>query len=195
MFKYPAYVINLDRCPERYERSFNRIQQAGFSLVERFPAIDAKNKEILEKEWLKYPQFKTKYFYRSIGEQGCFLSWINLLVSLRNAKHPFVTVFEDDVVFDSTFDETTVNEYWENTDKDFDMIYLGYIPAGSLMSLKKIHSSFVWTTHAIVFSYKGICNVLDCLLNYDHVYAIDNMFKTLMANRQIKHVCWSSSSG
>ena len=99
----PAFVINLDRCPERWAVSRDRLRAAGFADIRRNPAIDALDSASLETGWAACgrPRFDPSdpEFIRQPGKQGCFLSHVLLWKAMVRDRVPFACVFEDDVMF------------------------------------------------------------------------------------------------
>lgn len=94
----PAYVINLDRSPERLCAVTNAFGKFGIQL-ERFAGIDALNNSEVVEQALNRIAFKC-YMRRDAaqGEVGCALSHFALWDSLTHIGHEFILVVEDDAV-------------------------------------------------------------------------------------------------
>ena len=95
-----AFLINLDRAPERLEFVKPNIDQLGFP-VERISAIDGK---LLSKSELHkvcdYKKFKS--YFKMLPERGtigCSLSHEKALKRFLESEYEFALIFEDDVVF------------------------------------------------------------------------------------------------
>lgn len=122
-----CFIVNLDRCPERYEYSYDNIKKAGFNNIERISAVDAK-KDDLKKEWEKHgsPKFDPgdTEFDVYTGKQGCMLSHLNLWKHIIENNIKIATVFEDDVRFHKDW-EKLAPAYFKITPGEFDLLYLG----------------------------------------------------------------------
>lgn len=178
----PCYVINLDRNPERWEICEKRIQEAGFTNYKRISGVDGKNSELLKKEWelLNNPKFAKwdTEFVTYPGKQGCFLSHFKIWKDILDKKIPYAIVFEDDVLFHPQWKELAKN-YFDNTPKEFDIVYLG--AQFEFHSQYHIDKGPVFCTHAMLVSYSGIQKLYSYLLDAPGgVYTIDCMIIDLM---------------
>jgi GR25 family glycosyltransferase involved in LPS biosynthesis len=160
----PTFVINLDRCQERYYITSERIQKAGFTNIHRYRAVDAKNPAELSATWESHgnPKFdpaRTE-FVKWKGEQGCALSHLNIWRTIVNEKIPKAVVFEDDVFFHKDWDKLHT-PFWSATPNDYDILYLGSqleIPSNSAICRVP-----VYCTHAYVITCEGAAKL------YNHV--------------------------
>jgi hypothetical protein len=123
----PAFVINLDRCIDRWEATQRRLAKAGFTDIRRVSGVDAHDD--LSSAWAAHgsPQFDRRdgeFCETYPGKQGCFLSHANLLKRAIAEDIPFYLVFEDDVMMHPRFEELAP-QYWSVTPKGFDLLYLG----------------------------------------------------------------------
>lgn len=182
LLRAPCRVINLDRNPERWEMGEKRIREAGFQNVQRVSAIDAKDPSQLEAAWklLENPSFAAwdKEFVSYVGKQGCFLSHFMIWKEILEKKIPYMVVLEDDVLFHPMWKELAPL-YFENTPKDFDVLYLG----AQFEFLSKYHVDCgpVFCTHAMVLTYNGVKKLWDMLLQHSiGVYTIDCMIIDMM---------------
>lgn len=183
----PCYVINMDRCPHRLDSSIKNIVAAGFSDITRFAAIDAINDD-LNKAWAVhgYPRLSDdESFNTHIGEQGCALSHLSLWKSIIQNQLPLCVVFEDDVCFHTNWN-TLAKQYWDETPKDFDILYLG----SQILSESNdcIVQTPLYCTHAYVITLEGAQKLynhaihhprglytIDCIL-YDAMKSDDKLF-------------------
>lgn len=124
----PAFIVNLDRRPDRLAWTTNRVREAGFRNVRRVRAIDGRDPEMLAQAWeqLGNPPFHPgePLFTQQPGRQGCFLSMVLLLRWIVDREIPLATIFEDDALFHSRWDELAPAFYAE-TPRDIDLLYLG----------------------------------------------------------------------
>lgn len=123
----PCFVINMDRCKDRLEKSVARIREAGFERAERFRAVDAVH-DPLGDAWQIHgnPMFDPSdtEFVTYPGKQGCMLSHLHLWKKIIDEGIPMAVVFEDDVCFHSKWG-ALAPRYYASTPKDFDILYLG----------------------------------------------------------------------
>lgn len=152
LLKCPCFVINMDRCKHRLDVSLQRIHDAGFHNVERFRAVDAMH-DSLQDAWQSHgnPQFDNtdQEFVTFPGKQGCMLSHLNLWKYIIDKNIPLAVVFEDDVCFHSQWDKLAP-KYFENSPKDFDILYMG--SQMDVMSSGHITRVPVFCTHAYIIT-------------------------------------------
>jgi Glycosyltransferase family 25 (LPS biosynthesis protein) len=176
----PAFLINLDRCPERLKVSMERLREAGFKDVRRVRAVDAKCDD-LAAAWAVHgsPAFNRRdqeFCETYKGKQGCFLSHAGLLQREDVQALPFFLVFEDDILLHPEF-ATLAPKYWETTPQSFDMLYLG-----SQLDLQGCPYPIVqfpcFCTNAMAFTGAGAKKVYDYLMSQPQgVCTIDCMLK------------------
>lgn len=171
-----AYVINLDRRNDRLEVCLNRIREAGFVNVQRVRGVDGLNDDLLEC-WTRYgsPSFSPHDvdFVKYMGRQGCALSHYGVWQEMITQSIPYAIVFEDDVEFHNRWSYLS-EKYWENTPRDFDIMYMG----GQIDIPREgnIIVSPVFCTHAYIITLKGAKILYDlCLKSSSGTYTIDCM--------------------
>jgi GR25 family glycosyltransferase involved in LPS biosynthesis len=175
-FNDPCYIVNIDRCKDRYEFAINNVKSAGFRNIQRFKGIDAKVDD-LDKAWEAFgsPVFNQNHpnFINLKGHQGCMLSHLYIWDKMIKENIERVTVFEDDVRFHSEW-HNIVDRFIQNTPDDFDILYIG--------SQMDMHSPYaitvvpVYCTHAYVITLAGAKKILNLILNTTNgVYTIDCM--------------------
>ncbi|NBR25590.1 MAG: glycosyltransferase family 25 protein [Micrococcales bacterium] len=90
-----AYIINLDRSPERWEAVNKECNRVGLETV-RIPAVDGKLWD--GSGWKKQGRANEKYWR---GMAGCYFSHIKAIeTAIASPEHFPCLVLEDDVVFD-----------------------------------------------------------------------------------------------
>ena len=183
-----CFIINLDRNPERWADVQDKIKNAGFKNAERWKAVDAKNPEDLKKNWeiFNNPPFASwdQEFVQYPGKQGCFLSHMNIWKKIIDERIPCVTIFEDDVLFHPKWLELAP-QYFENTPKDFDVLYMG--AQFEFASQFHIDRGPVFCTHAMIVTYNGAKKLYDmCLKHKGGVYTIDCMIIDMMKYKLMK---------
>jgi GR25 family glycosyltransferase involved in LPS biosynthesis len=180
-YNSPCFIINLDKCPERYEYSCNNIKKAGYLNIERFRGVDAK-KDDLNAEWAKHgtPKFDPEdtEFDVYIGKQGCMLSHLNLWKHMINNNIKVATVFEDDVCFHKDW-ERLAPAYMNITPSNFNLVYLGgqidFMMEGNVIMTP------TFCTHSYIITLEGASKLYDLLTTCPKgVRTIDCMLLEIM---------------
>lgn len=174
----PLYLINLDRCPERWEVSQERIKAAGFTNVQRWRATDAQQEEELQKGWeeLGNPKIDVRdtSFKKYKGAQGCAITHYRLWKHMVQQKIPFVVVMEDDVAFHKHWNVLSPI-YYEVTAKNYDILFLGNYNENNML-LAPIIVTPVFCTHSYIITLEGARKLLSlCLKRPEGTFTIDNM--------------------
>jgi len=191
LYNSDTFIINLDRCPERYTFSRNNIINAGFKseTIHRFKGIDAKIDD-LKAAWRKHgdPKFDPDDpdFITYSGKQGCMLSHLDLWKMIIDNNVAIATVFEDDVCFHKDW-SILAKSYFEITPKNFDLIYLGgqidYMMPGNVLMTP------TFCTHAYVITLEGAKKLYKLLLEAQlGVKTIDCMLLGLMKSVVFENV-------
>jgi len=187
----PCKLINLTKNTARFTISKERIQEAGFTNIERFNAIDIHH---LDENWklLNNPVIaaeKDPCFCSFLGKQGCFLSHILIWKDIIEKKIPYTTIFEDDVLFNEQWN-TVAPMYYKNTPNTYDILYLGaQFEAISNYHVDKVP---VYCTHAYVITYEGAKKIYELVLNSEiGVYTIDCMLLDFMKKDAFNWVVWN----
>lgn len=123
----PAFVLNLDRRPDRLARTTAALEMAGFSDIRRFAAIDGQSADlpaVFASHGITTLGQHDQEFITSKGKQGCMLSHLAVLRHVRDHDLPFVHVFEDDITFHTDFSRLGP-QFLRATPPRTDMIYTG----------------------------------------------------------------------
>jgi hypothetical protein len=104
-----AFVINLDRRPDRWTTFLNQPVLKEFKSLERFSAVDGKNLPILSdsrislhtKENIKENYRRSHYEINTPGAIGASFSHITLWKKFLESDSKYLVVFEDDTIVDS----------------------------------------------------------------------------------------------
>jgi GR25 family glycosyltransferase involved in LPS biosynthesis len=201
----PCYLINLDRCQDRLDRSLKNIREAGFTDIRRIQGVDGLDKTALEEEWKTHgePSFNTMYAKNNNegkkfanthhGKQGCMLSHLKVWKTIIDSGSDcdMFTVFEDDVLFHSDWANIS-NLYMSHTPKDFDILFIGN-------QINAYTSDYVlqvptYCTHAYVITRSGAKKLYDAVLTIPGgVYTIDMLLVDLMEMPKPSFVwyCWN----
>lgn len=176
----PAFVINLGRDTQRWPLVQSRLTEAGFTDIRRFAAVDAFNPDILRDAWgrLGNPRIDSvdRDFASQHGKQGCLLSHVALWQEIIDQQLPYAIVFEDDVLFHSQWRELAP-AYFEETPRDFDLLYLHGQVIGRLPD--RVTRPPTLCTAAYVITSLGAQRLLDVVLsNSDGVRTIDVMLES-----------------
>lgn len=185
----PAFVINLARCPKRWEISRERLAAAGFTDVRRWEAVDAgsargteEGAARLAEGWKRHgsppfapgdKEFKVTY----LGKQGCMLSHLDLMKHIADPANgvSYAIVFEDDVLVHPRWAELAPT-YYAATPRDYDLVF-----AGSQMEMRSEYSIAqvpCFCTNAMAMPRDGARRVYEFLLGDPAgVRTIDCMLK------------------
>jgi GR25 family glycosyltransferase involved in LPS biosynthesis len=168
-----AYVINLDKNPDRLEEFTKTYNQSDIHEIQltRFPAIWGKN--VNTEEWLS-PEaieelnqverkgYRTYHYQLTRGAIGCFLSHYTLAKKLlEDKRNDYYIIMEDDIAINPKgFKE--IQETLLNVPEDWDIILFGF--------LRIIHPEYVgnfikpngfWGTHGYLINKKGAKKFVD----------------------------------
>ncbi|MCP9835791.1 MULTISPECIES: glycosyltransferase family 25 protein [unclassified Cyanobium] len=130
----PAYVINLDRRPDRWQSTTEQLQSAGFNTINRWPAFDGSKDNSRDAfHQLGIDKLSNQRDFLSLkGAQGCAISQLMLLRHIIDSGHPFASIFEDDIRFSSLWNQLAPG-FIRATPEAYDLLYLGsQIQYGSL---------------------------------------------------------------
>ena len=89
----PAYVINLDRRPDRWETMSRNLARIGVA-AERIPAVDARS--LAHQELRKIERGDTPFWRISLGSAAGMLGHVNAINRLLESDAPAALVLEDD---------------------------------------------------------------------------------------------------
>jgi GR25 family glycosyltransferase involved in LPS biosynthesis len=191
-------VLNMDRCKdERWDIVRKRITDAGFVNVVRESAVDGLECD-LRAFWNNLGMGvdeKVEYAFKTKGESGCTLSHVYLWKKIINENIPFMTVFEDDVMFHKDWKKLAKNIFWYMTDKTCDLLYLG--SHGSFTPfMPLVFQQPVYCTHAYIITLEGARKLLNLFLYSKKLEVIDNVIHNAMiADPQfINWQCWNATS-
>lgn len=186
VLKAPAFIINLDRSPERLTQSIEQITQAGFEQIIRWKATDAR--ENLENVWMevinKKPQISTVFNDYEVypNSVGCLLSHLRLWKYIIQENIELATIFEDDVLFHSEW-QTLAPKLWDKTPRDYDILYIGANSEGCYHETNDIVKIPVMCTHAYIITLNGAKQLFDSITTHPlGYYAIDGMLFDIMLN-------------
>jgi GR25 family glycosyltransferase involved in LPS biosynthesis len=210
----PAFIINLETYNERLEYSKENITNAGFTDIRRFNAVKGSDHDQVKSalESLNNPKIHDEM--GTPGKIGCLLSHLTLLKYIIDHNIQIATIFEDDVFFHPQW-QTISYEYYNETPKDYDVIFIG----NSVDSLRlgtptsdKILTESCFCTHCYTVTLEGAKRLLDICLNWRYdifneifpgqningIYVIDIMYKFTQMIINIKKIeqkftwyCWN----
>ena len=166
----PCFLLNLDRCEERWPIMKERIEAAGFK-PQRISAVDGK-KGGCRRQWKEFLDGRDfEYIFDSDGQSGCGLTHARLWEEIVRNQLPFATVFEDDVRFHKDWAELAPL-YYERTNKATDIMYYGSQGAGKPTD-PMVTQNHVFTTHAYLISLEGATKLLNILNTSPRIFMID----------------------
>lgn len=127
-----AYIINLDKRPDRFKSAKEVLNICNIK-YERFSGYLV-NEEIIDKN---YPEWKKSYNKMNLrksekfskykfGQLGCKMSHYYVIKNAKEKNMPFVTVFEDDIILNEGYKELLNYNLFTNLENnDWDILYLG----------------------------------------------------------------------
>jgi hypothetical protein len=206
----PAFVIHISELsPERTPFFTNNIKNAGYTDMRIFKGVNLSNKNELNDTLKLFNNQilinKSKGFGK--GHIGCMLSHLKLYKHIIDNNISICTIFEDDVHFHPNWNILSHN-YFLNTPKDFDVLFIGNQINNSI-NTAKIHNKPCYTTHAYIITLNGAKNLLNSLLNWNNnnkyihnniqiigLYIIDVMIYNIQSNNKTKFIwyCWNGLS-
>lgn len=161
------YYINLDHRTDRNESTIHELSKLGIKNPHRFSAIKKDN-----------------------GAIGCFMSHLEVLKSVRNRNLPYVTIFEDDILFLEPKETLEKLDRIVNSDIEWDVILLGgnnYPPYQKINEgCIKVNNCQTTTAYIVKQSYydtlinhwqKGLDKLIET--NDHRKYALDQYWKIL----------------
>jgi hypothetical protein len=99
----PINVLNLDRCPERWEsvqKQLLKDKKIDISNVKRLPAVDGKALDSFD---LSFKTTRLARLFATRGMIGCYLSHREFWMQVLKDNHPYQIILEDDVLLEDDF--------------------------------------------------------------------------------------------
>jgi len=179
-----AYIINLDLATDRYKESYKNIIDAGFTRVERVSGV-----HICE----SYNEIENR-------KQGQLLSHLNIWKKISEMKDVsddmYFTIFEDDVIFHNDW-KALAPHYFENTPKDFDILFIGN-QAKLNTEDDLVVQKPTFSTHAYIITYNGAKKLYKWLLTREsksEIEALDEIFYNSMMHSILYDFIWYCWNG
>lgn len=186
----PCFVLNMDKCKNRWTLAKSRILEAGFNTITRVSAFDATNCD-LPHLWNKIGCTKLRdkdEFIENKGKQAVALGHYNIWKHIVDNDLPVAVIFEDDVMFHKEWD-WLAQEMWDGTPKDFDLIFMG--SSFDVGTIAPIIKAPVFCMHAYVITKQGAQKCLDvCLKDPEGTWTIDWMLRTRMLHAETCPFKW-----
>lgn len=157
-----AYIINLDRLPERYDWSMKTLGNIGIN-AKKWSAIDAQSPEFKK----YYEELEDKHTHAEenkvrdikVGEIACYLSHRTLWEKLYNDRVNYALIFEDDIDIPKHIDKKVILEHMRNS-PGFDLLSLGHCYAKVLNKGKTVSTGYNSCSHAYIVSRLGLKKLL-----------------------------------
>lgn len=191
----PSVVLNIDSAQDRAPVIMDRIRQAGFTNLERISAVDGKHQD-MKALWAKENVEAVNavaYKFDSDGQAACTLSHTYTWKDMITKQTPFLTIFEDDVLFHKDFN-ALAPAFYNQTPKDTDILYLGSQCGGKPTDPLVIQRS-LFCTHAYVITLKGAQKLYDMMRYARELYIIDCMIKNVFMDSNSNQLKWLSWNG
>lgn len=173
----PAYVVNMDRQPDRLQVSTRRMADAGYTNIIRWRATDGRTDD-LDAAWKAHGSPKLDahdIHFVNVADhpykQGTLLSHLSLWKHIINNEIPVATIFQDDIVFHKDWHQLAP-AYFEAMPKDFQMCYMGHhCGCGLPYEILRVP---VYCDHAVIITLAGARILYDRILREpDGVRTID----------------------
>lgn len=188
----PAMVLNLDSARDRMTILTDRLTAAGFTNIQRVPAIDGATED-MRSLWRPYFTRSPRYMFDSDGQSACGLSHFLIWKNMIENNTPFVTVLEDDIQFHKDWD-TLASQYYSLTPKNVDVVYMGNQGSGTPTD-PPITTRPIFCTHAYIITQRGAQRLVHTFINAPRLYAIDCMLIDFMSLKAPPYewVCWNGT--
>lgn len=182
-------LVNLARRPDRLKVTKALLEEAGFTRVERFEAIDGHYGDPAIFDHLRI-------LGGGAGPKGCTASHLLIWQQLVDSdEREFAFVVEDDCLPHSAF-PWIFPIYWEETPDDFDLVMVGnqmaMTPDDPLLVQKP-----VFCTHAYIVSKAGARKLLKLYRNLPadggSIFVIDIFLINMMHEKKVKYCCYNGS--
>lgn len=173
-----CYLINLDRCIERWPVMEERISAAGF-IPERIAAVDGLHGN-RRKKWLDIgARSDYKDVFDSDGQSGCGLSHVGIWDHIVKNDIPFASIFEDDAMFHKDWKELAPM-FYQHTDKNTDIVYYGSQGANASNKAPLVTEYPVFCTHAYMITRDGAAKLLNAIRTSSQLFSLDCFIIELM---------------
>jgi hypothetical protein len=212
----PAFVIHIEEySPDRKDFFSKNIKEAGYKNMIIFEGVKAKNNDDLNNCIKEFGNVK---LHKDLcnGQKGCLFSHLKLYKHIISNNIPICTIFEDDVCFHPNW-QTLSSNYYNNTPKNFDIIFIGNQLDECKHNIKvpAINTCSSFCTHAYIITLNGAKKLLTYLLNWDYntkynenyvgrpltgLFCIDVMIKNIqdrmnkkLLKKTINWYCWNGT--
>lgn len=174
----PAYLVNLDRRPDRLASALRQVRRAGFADITRFAAVDGADPSALAAAWdaLDLPPVWEEWRADPVGaagQRGCFASHLLLWAHIARGPAPFAWVFEDDIRFADCW-RPLAPLYLARSRPPWDMLYVGshaWLDLGQAWVARVP----VYCTHAYLVTREGARKLLAAIRSAPLAYPLDMM--------------------
>jgi hypothetical protein len=194
-------MVYLPRHRSRAEYSLAKLSALGFAnivLTEGVDAYSADARKIAASEGLPFRLDLTP------GEIGCALAMVRLWRRVVDQGHPYLLIFEDDVLPRPDLGSLGPN-YWAETPRDVDFVFLGnrMTVDGSEMFFapddadRLVVRGLSWTTHAYIITLAGAHRALELLASPEvrerGIDGVDSQIRHWMEQNRIRWACWNGT--
>lgn len=184
-----AWMMYLPRHEHRATHSAKLLADVGFN-VHIVPGVDGFRDDTASIASASGWKFAD---YCKPGELGASMSLFRLFQRIVDEGRDFAVIFEDDALPHPQF-ATLSEEWWKETPKDFDVLYLG-----SQMEAHgdgKVATAECFLTHAIMVTSTGAEKMLELIRRdvYDGLDKGDILLIKWQKDKLIRHYAWSAKS-
>jgi len=176
----PAFVIHMDIPESKNRRAFftDNMTKAGFTDIRIVDGVDVRKDDSLlnAKQEFGVTNIHPNY---SRGQLGATFSHMKAWKTFLDSGLPIATIWEDDVFFHPHF-ETLFQQFYKQTPKDYDLIFMGNQsnPQANKQMNQDVNSLPCFCNHSYVITRKGaeiLLTLIQLTTKFKSLYTMDCM--------------------
>ncbi len=194
-----VYMLGLKRYSFRREYSAARLAACGFSNIEFVDAFDGFHENIdeaLHTLGIRLNETLTP------GHKACCYSHLVEWKKMIDENIPYKVIFEDDVLGHLDLPNGLGQQFWDETPKEFDMLYLGSMmnPAEPVLQdpTNRIVTLPSYCTHAYIITLEGAKKLFKLMKELNSKNAPLNTIDITLVQFQMKRLlnwyCWNGTN-
>ncbi len=196
--KLPGIVLGLQRYAFRREFTAARLAQLGFTSLQFVDGVDGFHEDTQQElRRLGY----TMDASLGKGQQACCISYLREWTKFVESGENYRFYFEDDAMGHLDLPHGLGQAFWDETPRDFDILYLGNMMGTQDAQLKnptmKVVRLPTYTTHAFMLSRKGAIKLLELAKATNAqglpIQTIDIQLYLWQIQGHLKWYCWNGT--